>query len=54
VLDHEACIDAGLVHVMQASASPSEQPKVNTTASEYYVLQYSVRLCIVPAVQQLP
>jgi hypothetical protein len=31
---------------MQASVSPSEQPKVNTTASEYYVLQYSVRFAM--------
>ena len=30
-------------HATQASAAPSDQPKVNTTASEYYVLQYSVR-----------
>ena len=35
--------DVCLVH-LQASTAPAAQPKVNTTASEFYVLQYTVRV----------
>ncbi len=33
---------------MQASTAPADQPKVNTTASEFYVLQYSVSAFFFP------
>lgn len=34
------------VHALQAAAAPADQPTVNTAASKYYVLQYSVRVSL--------